>query len=211
MGEPATTAAPGTDNPQAPQEKRTCRDCGETKVVSPETWPYRNRGKGKPYQAHGQRCAFCETERKRKYEKRLGEIVAAVGEEPAPASAPEKPGKPADKAKPSKLDATKALKTGALALDSYAAQVMARVLEYADDPGHEHHIWALELLAQRILPRKLYEELGGQAAGIGGLQSKAPTYLIQVLPAGPAHAGRVIQGQHSVEAVQLLEGPEEEQ
>lgn len=204
MGEPATTAAPGTDNPPSQADRRTCRDCGETKVVSPESWPYRSKSKGKPYQAHGLRCRACEAIRKQKYDVRLTEIESAVGIE-----SPEPPkGKTPDKdAKPGKLDVSKALKTGAIALNTYAASVMARVLEYADDPGHEHHIWALELLAQRILPRKLFEELGGQAAGLGALTDRRPQFVIQVLPAQPNEpAGRVIPGE-VMSRVELLSAP----
>ena len=191
----------------APQAHRTCRDCTWSGLVTPENWPYRSKSKGKPYQAHGLRCKACEAVRKQKYDTRRDEIVDLVGVE-SPA-APK--GKAADKdAKPGKLAVSKALRTGALALNNYAAAVMARVLEYADDPEHEHHIWALELLAQRILPRKLFEELGGQAAGLGSLQDKRPTFVIQVLPAQPdAPAGRVITS--DVTDVELLPAPAEEE
>jgi hypothetical protein len=210
MGEPTTPTAhaqPGTDNPPPKADTKKCRDCEQTKVVSPETWPYRSKSKGKPYKPHGLRCRDCETERKRQYELRRDQIVVAEAAEEAPAQ-PTKPGEKAVDPKPTRLDATKALKTGARALNEHAASVMARVLEYAEDPGHEHHLWALQLLAERVLPRKLFEELGGQAAGIGALQDKRPVYLIQVLPAQPgAHSGHTVEGEVlNVSSVPALPG-----
>ena len=77
--------------------------------------------------------------------------------------------------------------------------VMATVLEYATNRNHELHKWALELLAERILPRKLYEELGGRAAGVGSLNDKRPVFQVNILPANaPGDAARVIDGQHEV-------------
>jgi hypothetical protein len=198
MGSPES---PTGAQPSAP-EQRTCRECSATKAVSPETWPYRNKGKGTPYQAHGLRCLDCEKKRKAVFDARRRSIASLVDELP---SLP--PGKGEDKSKQteairsSKLDVAKALKAGARVLNEYAPSVLARVLEYADDPEHEHHLWALEILVQRILPRKLFEELGGQAAGIGSLEKQRPTYLIQVLPANADQpAGRVVEGE-----VKLLE------
>lgn len=83
---------------------------------------------------------------------------------------------------------------------------MARVLQYANDPEHKHHLWAVQLLAERILPRKLYEELGAAAAGVGSLNDKRPQFVIQVLPATPeAPQGRLIEGESHV--VQALPAP----
>lgn len=205
MGSPESpTGAP----PPAP-EQRTCRECSATKAVSPETWPYRNKGKGTPYQAHGLRCLECEKKRKAVFDARRRSIASLVDELPS-----NPPGKGEDKSKQteairaSKLDVAKALKAGARVLNEYAPSVLARVLEYADDPEHEHHLWALELLAQRILPRKLFEELGGQAAGIGSLEKQRPQFLIQVLPAQPEQPqGRLIEGEAAT--VQLLPTPSE--
>lgn len=90
----------------------------------------------------------------------------------------------------------KALKIGARITNDHAEMVMARVLQYANDPEHRHHIWAVTLLAERILPRKLYEELGGAAAGVGSLNDKRPQFVIQVLPATPEQPqGRLIEGE----------------
>jgi hypothetical protein len=196
------TSAPGPANPQ---ESRTCRKCTETKVVTADTWPYRSSRKGQPYQAYGQVCLACEKKRKQEYEARRDKIAAMVKAPAAPET-----DKAGAKRKPNRLDVDQALKAGSRVLNEYAPSVLARVLEYADDPYHEHHLWAIELLAQRILPRKLYEELGGQAAGVGSLQDKRPQFQINILPASPAPEGRVIPGQAEVETVELLPSPQEE-
>jgi len=72
-----------------------------------------------------------------------------------------------------------------VSLNQAAPGVMARIMEYLEDPEHKHHLWALELFAQRILPRKLYEELGGQAAGVGALSDRRPMFVLNVMPATP--------------------------
>lgn len=115
--------------------------------------------------------------------------------------------------KEARLDVAKALKIGARITNDNAEMVVARLLQYASDPESEHHIWALELLAQRILPRKLYEELGGQAAGVGSLQERRPSFQINILPAHPAvpEVRIVSQQDETVEtlALSLAEEPSE--
>jgi hypothetical protein len=69
-----------------------------------------------------------------------------------------------------------------------APAVMAKLLEYFEDDTSPHHQWAIEFLAQRIVPRKLYEELGGQAAGVGSLQDKRPQFILNVITANPGKA-----------------------
>lgn len=164
---------PGSDNPQ---EKRICRDCKAEKVVTPESWPYRKGREGR-YQANGLRCLACEKVRKAKYEEIRNDLVRRI----AP-PAPSKSDKAEDKRKP-KLDVDGALKAGAIALNQVAPSVLARIMMYLEDEEHPQHQWALELLAQRILPRKLYEELGGQAAGVGTLHDKRPTFVLNITPA----------------------------
>lgn len=180
--------------PEAP-ETRDCNKCSESKVVSPETWPYR-KGRTGRYQAFGGVCLICERARKADYEARRDKIKAMV------AAAPVGDDKAAKKE--AKLDVAQALRAGGKVLNEFAPSVLARLLQYADDPEHPLHQWAMDKLVDRILPRKLYEELGGQAAGVGGLHDKRPQYLIQVLPAQPDQpTGRVFE--NPPQAAQLLE------
>jgi hypothetical protein len=163
--------------------------CNETKIVSPETWPYRNQGKGKPYKAHGQICTPCDAARKKKYRQRADELAAdAAGVPDVPIRQGDKnePGKDAQREaiQQSRLDVAKALKIGSKVLNEQAPNVLAKVLEMFEDDAHPQHTWAVQFLAERILPRKLYEELGNQAAGVG-LADKRPQYFIQVVAAQP--------------------------
>lgn len=192
MASPETTAAA----PEAP-ETRDCAKCSESKVVSPETWPYR-KGRTGRYQAYGAVCLVCERARKAAYEGQRDKIKALV----AKADGDEKDGK-----KATKLDVAAALRAGGKVLNEYAPSVLARLLQYADDPEHPMHQWALDKLVDRVLPRKLYEELGGQAAGVGGLNDKRPVFNIQILPA-QAEQGRTIEGQ--VQLLEVLPAPTKE-
>lgn len=204
---PAAAAQPAVNQP----ESRTCTKCAATKVVTPDTWPYRKETRpGALYQAHGQLCLDCVKKRKNEYDARRRAIVAD-----AKASAVPDEGKPADKRKAltaaSKMDVAAALKTGSTVLNQVAPSVLARVMEYLEDPDHKHHLWALELLAQRILPRKLYEELGGQAAGVGAIADRRPQIVINVQPASPdAPSGNVYENDPSPGMLPVLQSPESE-
>lgn len=184
--------------------------CNERKIVTPESWPYR-KGKTGTYGSYGGVCRVCESKRKAEYEAKRDKIKALVSDLPsAPANG--------DKAvvaqqktalAQSKLDVAKALKAGSKVLNEYAPAVLARVLEYFEDTEHPQHGWAVTFLAERILPRKLYEELGSQAAGVGQLHDKRPQFVIQVLPAQPSpESGRVVEGE--VRAVEVLPAPSPE-
>lgn len=185
--------------------------CNESKVVTPESWPYRKgRGAHGTYSAYGGVCKACEKTRKQEYEARRDKIAALVADVPAGPQS----GKPEDKnarrdaVATSRLDVAKALKAGSRVLNEYAASALARLIEYAEDPHHEHHLWAVQLMVERILPRKLYEELGGAAAGIGSLQDKRPQFVIQVLPATPEQPqGRLIEGEAETVEVRAIPAP----
>lgn len=165
------------------------------KEVKPETWVYRP-DKKKVYHAHGTSCLECEKKRKQEYEARRGQITAVLDAgEAKDAKATPKDQRVALK-DASKLDVARALKAGSQVLNEVAPGVLARILEYLEDPEHEHHMWALELVAQRILPRKLYEELGGEAAGIGALQDRRPQFIVNVGLATPAQiSGTVVDAE----------------
>lgn len=190
----ASPASPETTTvepqPAAPVLERTCSKCDATKVVSPETWPYRQKRKHLPYASYGTVCKLCDAKRKSEYEARRGAIAADAAPRPDPKG--ESPGDAKAITAANKLDVALALKTGSRTVNAMAAGVLARIMEYCEDPDHEHHLWALELLAQRILPRKLYEELGGAAAGVGSLNDKRPVFQVNILPAAPAAEGRVL-------------------
>ncbi len=202
------TQQPGPANPP---EERTCRRCNDRKVLSPESWPYKKNKAGE-YAAHGNSCLLCERKRKQEYEDRRDKIAAMVADVPA---APIR-GHTADKLKQkaavneSKLDVAKALKAGARTLNEYASSALARLLEYAEDPDSEHHIWALEIMVQRILPRKLFEELGGQAAGVGSLNDKRPIFQVNVLPAQSAEQPGRLLGEADGVRVQVTQQEEKE-
>ena len=187
-----------------PQETRTCTRCDANVVVSPETWPYRKGRQGR-YQSYGSICSVCDRKRKAAYEERRKAIATGVV---AAMPVPEKgaTGETQRKAlkQANKLDVAQALKAGSIAMNQVAPGVMARIMEYLEDPEHRHHLWALELLAQRILPRKLYEELGGQAAGVGALQDRRPMFVLNVLPAQPGgQQGNVYDQEGNAQLVSL--------
>lgn len=197
MGAPATSAPVGADHPL---DKRTCNYCKAEKVVTPQTWPHR-KGREGHYQAHGLRCLECEKIRKAEYEKTRDDIAKRLG-----APAPVAEGKSGKGIK--KLEVDAALKAGAIALNQVAPSVMARMVQYLDDEESPHHEWALEFFAQRILPRKLFEELGGQAAGVGALNDKRPQFVVNILPAVPGTTGQVYE--HEVPALPPAEDEEEQ-
>jgi hypothetical protein len=203
--EGATTAPAGVDNPQEDsQESRTCTKCDATKVTSPANWPHR-KGRQGHYLAYGSICMECEKKRKAAYEERRKSIatgVVAATPVPAKGTTDDKQRKALKSA--NKLDIAQALKAGSIAMNQVAPGVMARIMEYLEDPEHRHHLWALELLAQRILPRKLYEELGGQAAGVGALQDRRPMFVLNVLPAQPGgQQGNVYDQEGNAQIVSL--------
>jgi len=95
------------------------------------------------------------------------------------------------------LDIARALREGADRLNEAAAGILATILEYAGNTQSPHHEWAIKLIAERIIPKKLYEDLGGQAAGIkAGQGTVRPAITVIVQQAAPAspdsvHAGAV--------------------
>jgi hypothetical protein len=144
-------------------------------------------------------CLVCQTTRK---------ADARAAAEKAKAGG--KPKTPREIRGDAKLDVAKALKVGAEIANEYVDLVMARVLQYAADPEHKMHGWALQFLAERIMPRKLYEDLGSQAAGAG--MKERPQFVIQVLPAQSEQpTGRVVEGESTrvLEVLPTLPKPTE--
>ena len=171
-------------------EKKLCANCNKAVPVTPDTWAFK-RG-GAPLKI----CKPCWHARKAE--------SAQAALQPKPVTKPTKPKLPVaagakDIKAAARLDVAQALKAGARVLNDQAEMVLARVLSYAADPNHPQHWDALKLLTDRILPRKLFEVLGGEAAGVGHLQDKRPQFVVQILPATlDAPAGRVIEGEGRV-------------
>lgn len=160
-------------------ERRLCSNCHETKPVVPGAWAFKPGGDAL------QICLVCQTTRKADARAAAEKAKGADG----------KPKTPRAIRDDAKLDVAKALKAGAAIANEYVDLVMARVLQYAADPEHKLHGWALQFLAERIMPRKLYEDLGSAAAGVG-LADKRPNYIIQVVAAQTEQpVGRVVDGE----------------
>jgi hypothetical protein len=175
--------------PATGPERRLCSNCHETKPVVPGAWAFKPGGDAL------QICLVCQTTRK-------ADARAAAEKSKASGDKPKTPRAIRDDAK---LDVAKALKAGAAIANEYVDLVMARVLQYAADPEHKLHGWALQFLAERIMPRKLYEDLGSAAAGVG-LADKRPSYVIQVMPAtSDQPVGRVVEGEST--RIELLPSP----
>jgi hypothetical protein len=175
------------DEAPAAGTRHVCRNCNEEKPVTPGSWAFKPGGD--PLQI----CLVCQTLRKTEA-KTARETARTAGY---------KPQTPKEIRGDAKLDIAKALRTGANIANQYVDLVMARVLQYAADPEHRLHGWALQFLAERVMPRKLYEDLGSAAAG-SGLGDKRPQFVIQVLPAQQEQpAGRVID----VTPIKILPSP----
>ena len=85
------------------------------------------------------------------------------------------------------LDVARALRVGSERLNEAAQGILATILEYAANAQSPHHEWALKLVAERVIPKKLYEDLGGQAAGIkAGQGTVRPSVTVIVQQAAPA-------------------------
>lgn len=91
---------------------------------------------------------------------------------------------PSGRSVTSKLEVALALKQGSTFLNTHASSALTRLQEWMEDPEHPHHLWAVQFIVERALPRKLYESLGETAAGVGGAVKERPTFIVNVLPAG---------------------------
>ena len=98
------------------------------------------------------------------------------------------------------LDIARALRIGAARLNESVEGILATILEYAANTQSPHHEWALKLIAERVIPKKLYEDLGGQAAGIkAGQGTVRPSITVIVQQATPASPD-------PLPGVQIIEG-----
>lgn len=182
---------------------RQCKLCTRTETdVNPNTWPH---SKGVPL---GAVCKPCARERKRDFDaeyKKQRQTARAAGTAslvpnvtiPAPTSAKAEPGTAVSanrdrlpgEAKIKQLPVAKALKDGADTINAQAGQVLMTLFGYVNDPTSIHHEWALKMVAERVLPKALYDELGRKEAGGNGAGG-GPRITINVMGATPpVHGG----------------------
>jgi len=189
-------------------DARVCSTCQDIKLYTTEHWPELHG------RAVGSVCRLCARLRKRGFDAsyknervaaRTQTLASLANALTAPASAVV-----ASKIKDTlaaevplrQLEVAKALRAGSTLLNENARKILDTVLKYATDPSSPHHEWALRLMVERVLPKKLYEDLGAHAAGIssgGAGGANRPSVTIIVQPAAvqpqPADAGiTVIEG-----------------
>jgi hypothetical protein len=175
---------------------RVCVLCQDIKLYTIEHWPA-SHGR-----AVGSVCRLCSRSRKRDFDDKYANTRAAARTQTlvsladnlnAPAGAVV-----ASKVKDTlaaevplrQLEVAKALRAGSTLLNEHAQAILGSVLKYAEDSSSPHHEWALRLLVERVLPKKLYEDLGANAAGIasggaGGASRPSVTIIVQPAAAQP--------------------------
>lgn len=180
-------------------EVRRCNRCGEDKPYTTELWP---TSLGRPV---GLVCRVCAKTRKRAFDRtyRAQRVAARTQNLSTLASLPAVPpakGReqgttdvPSAKELPIRqLEVAKALRAGANIVNEQAQLVLDKLFKYAHDQSSPHHEWAMKLLAERILPKKLYEDLGTQAAGIKpGSAAPRPAVYVNVQAAVPGQPAQV--------------------
>ena len=188
------------------------RRCGGCGVEMPYTTEYYVSSNGKPYGTH---CRPCSRKRKRDYDvaakaKRAAARAAGqvsltdttkppAGGTAVSTSRDAKPGELSLR----QLDVAKALRVGAARLNESVEGILATILEYAGNTQSPHHEWALKLVAERVIPKKLYEDLGGQAAGLkAGQGTVRPSITVIVQQAAPAQPD-------PLQGVKIIEGNSE--
>jgi hypothetical protein len=189
-----------------PTAMRVCVRCEQARPFTIEHWP--NQGGS----AKGNVCRLCSRQRKRDFDKvyKQTRVAARTQSLATLADAPAVPASTglvstARDAKEgelpmNQLQVATALRVGAKRLNESAQGILETILEYAANTQSPHHEWALKLIAERVIPRKLYEDLGSQAAGIKAGQGSirpAVTIIVQpaALPAPVEPFVRVIEGE----------------
>lgn len=189
-----------------PPARRQCHACGEEKETAKASWP---QSHGKP---NGRVCLLCSRAYHKKYKhesRRLLKEARAAGTStlmvppelartaltPVPAhkgSDPRTtvPGELTLK----QLNTAVALREGASVLNANASALVATALGYAMDRTSVHHEWTLRHFLERIMPVKMYAELGLSTAGVASASGeRRPSVTINVLPAtAPNAEGRVV-------------------
>ena len=184
-------------------ETRQCRKC---QGVFPYTIEFYPTLRGEP---HGVWCRACVKKRRKAYEsvykqERIAERNKRLAEKAAAAPTPASEGVVAqtDAAKPLVLPSAEAqlaatMRADVKGLAEAAPKIVATILSHASNSKHPLHEWALKFIADRVMPKKLYEDLGAQAAGSkAGRGTVRPAVTVIIQQTGPAPSdplrGRVI-------------------
>ena len=195
-----------TETPAGPENAET-RQCRKCKADFPYTIEFYPVFKGKP---HGVWCRACAKKRRKAYEsvykqERIAERNKRLAAKAAAAPTPASEGVVAqtDAAKPLVLPSAEAqlaatMRADVKGLAEAAPKIVATILSHAGNPRHPLHEWALKFIADRVMPKKLYEDLGAQAAGSkAGRGSARPSVTVIIQQTGPAPSdplvGRVIE------------------
>ena len=182
------------------------RPCLKCTVSFPFTIEFFPSIMGRP---HGVLCRACAKKRRRAYETKYQQVRIAernkrAAEAAAAAPPPASGGAVAEAEAARSLDLPDAetrlaatMRVDVKALAEAASEIVATILRHAKNPKHPLHEWALKFIADRVMPKKLYEDLGAQAAGSkAGRGSARPSVTVIIQQTGPAPAdplqGRVI-------------------
>ena len=182
MSEPTTLAdLIGTD-PLPTDAVRKCRVCAEVKPFAASHW--RTEPNGKP---RGWMCKACDSARSSRKARRRSEVAKALRDA---AGAERAHGPISGRVKTSvaaQLDSTEALRAGVRKANNIAETGLRTFGDYVADRSSPHHEWALKMLIERIMPAKLFAEMGLAGAGLGdkGGGKQAPNVQIIVQPAQP--------------------------
>jgi len=181
---------------------RQCIGCGNFVTQDKPNWPYQA---GKPVGRFCRPCARVQHKlRKEKYAAAKKAGLATLMPDTLPNGKPvQKTGAAVVPLKPNQLDVAKALRAGATTLNQNAFELIERALSYAQDASSPHHEWAIKLFLDRILPAKLYQELGLKTAGVSKHKGtgEKPSVVINVGVAGQDKQGneKVVEGTVVVE------------
>jgi hypothetical protein len=179
-------------------ENAVTRQCSKCQSVLPftiELFPERD---GQPY---GVVCRTCNRNRRRDYElkykrariadrnkrKAAGNVAVTTSASVEPAATTGAVQALGQQSAEAQL--TRTMRADVKAVNEAAPRLVATILDYASKPKHPLHDWALKFIAERVMPKKLYEDLGAQAAGSkagrGAVRPAVTVIIQQTAPASP--------------------------
>lgn len=149
---------------------KQCRKCGDEHPLLPEHW-YFSGGRVVPP------CKACTLagQKARRSPPKADPAAVATANLPIPSQA-----KALRRA--GQDDALEVFKTGAAILKRNAAQVIARVVKYSQDPTSPHHWDAIKLLSERALPVKGYSAVSEIETSGKSADKARPSVQINILP-----------------------------